>query len=122
MSEDRAEANKRACQQCGSTENVDEVWVENEETGEEKGFDLCNECEDKATQYANGVLDSPYPMSASGRSNGRKVWAEMYPGGDAVIEIGSMEHVEQVYLASGEVEAVRDSLDELLKAGESDGE
>jgi len=49
----------------------------------------------------------------------RKVWAEAYPGGDVMVELGHMDTGE-LYLQSGEAEALRDVLNELL--GDADAE
>lgn len=46
-------------------------------------------------------------------TDGRKVWAEEYPDGDVQIEVGFMEGVEELYLLSGEVDALREVLNEL---------
>lgn len=61
------------------------------------------------------------PRSAKRRpKNERKVWAESYPGGDLHIELGHM-NTEELYLQSGEAEALREMLNELYEDGESDG-
>ena len=52
--------------------------------------------------------------------NERKVWAESYPGGDLQIEVGHMENTEELYLMSGEAEALREILNELYADDEGD--
>lgn len=44
----------------------------------------------------------------------RKVWVEMYPGGDAMIELGGIGCDEELYLSSGEPEALMEALRELI--------
>lgn len=52
--------------------------------------------------------------------DGRKVWAERYPGGDVQIEVGHMENVEELYLLGGEADALREILNELEEMAEKD--
>lgn len=59
--------------------------------------------------------DTVRPTSVKKRpKRERKVWVEMYPGGDAMIEVGNMDYKKELYLQSGEAEALYESLDELL--------
>ena len=61
--------------------------------------------------------DSKRPEAARSRPDtdvGRKVWAEVYPGGDMMIEVGGVEENAELYLCAGEPEALKDVLEELL--------
>lgn len=44
---------------------------------------------------------------------GRKVWAQEYPGGDMQIEVGHIDNVDELYLMSEEAEALRQVLNDL---------
>lgn len=46
---------------------------------------------------------------------GRKVWAEAYPNGDLMIELGGIDCDKQLFLTEGEPEALRTILNRLLK-------
>ncbi len=48
----------------------------------------------------------------------RKVWVEMYPGGDAMIELGGIDCDEELYLSKGEPEALLEALEELVERKE----
>lgn len=45
---------------------------------------------------------------------GRKVWAEVYPGGDMQIELGGIRCDEELYLSPGEPEALLEVLEDLV--------
>lgn len=58
--------------------------------------------------------ETEHPKNAIRRpENERKVWAESYPGGDLQIEVGHIDNSEELYLMSGEAEALREILNEL---------
>jgi len=63
----------------------------------------------------NGKEQQPeYPKVDKRRPDKeRKVWVEVYPGGDCMVELGDMSGEKQ-YLQSGEAEALRDLLNEML--------
>ena len=66
--------------------------------------------------------ESPYPLAKwdhPENPGGRKVWIEMYPGGDAMIEVGGMDS-DDLYVGSGEVETLYEVLGELIDAGVKD--
>jgi hypothetical protein len=63
---------------------------------------------------------SEYPKADRRRPDKeRKVWVEVYPGGDCHIELGRMNADEQ-YLQSGEAKALRDLLNEMLPEDEDE--
>lgn len=55
------------------------------------------------------------PQAATRRpEEARKVWAEVYPGGDVMIELGGIDCDKELYLMSGEAGALREVLNELV--------
>ena len=67
--------------------------------------------------------DGELPHAVTKRSDdpeARKVWVEMYPGGDAMIELGGIDCDEELYLSSGEAEALLDALGDLVQLKEVD--
>lgn len=66
--------------------------------------------------------DSPYPLAMDSypdNPGGRKVWVEMYPGGDAMIEVGGM-NADELYVSSGEAEELHELLGDLIDKSEDD--
>ncbi|MGB9966143.1 hypothetical protein [Halobacterium hubeiense] len=60
------------------------------------------------------------PQAATRRpEEARKVWAEVYPGGDVMIELGGIDCDKELYLMPGEAGALREVLDE-LEVGEDE--
>lgn len=67
--------------------------------------------------------EAELPHAVTKRSDdpeARKVWVEMYPGGDAMIELGGIDCDEEIYLSSGEAEALHDALGDLVTRKEGD--
>jgi hypothetical protein len=67
------------------------------------------------------------PMSKAERravreypDDGRKVWAEVYPDSDVMVELGGIDCDEELYLMGDEAEALRNTLNELLDHSEND--
>jgi hypothetical protein len=68
----------------------------------------------------HGEQQSEYPKVGKRRPDKeRKVWVEVYPGGDCQIELGHKDGPEQ-YLQGNEAEALRDLLNELLPEANND--
>jgi hypothetical protein len=67
--------------------------------------------------------DGELPHAVTKRSDdpeARKVWVEMYPGGDAMIELGGIDCDKELYLSGGEPEALLDALEDLVDRKETD--
>lgn len=70
-----------------------------------------------------GEVKGALPHAVTKRSDdpeARKVWVEMYPGGDAMIELGGIRSDEELYLSSGEPEALLEALEELIERKEGE--
>ena len=70
------------------------------------------------SEQDEAATDRPRATRVNPDGEARKVWAEVYPGGDMMIEIGGMDCDEELYLMSDEPEALREVLNDLL--GDSD--
>lgn len=63
--------------------------------------------------------DSERPEAAKAwNAGGVKVWAECYPGGDMMIELGGIDCDRDLYVNSAEAKALQEVINELLGDGD----